>query len=67
MFTFFDQRKQVKMHWVHDPNQSTVDNINHVGHDSRRHFGNKKKEYLKAKKLRNLKLNSKIKNIRELY
>jgi len=55
------------MHWVHDPNQSTVDNINHVGHDSRRHFGNKKKEYLKAKKLRNLKLNSKIKNIRELY
>jgi hypothetical protein len=28
------QRKHAKMHWVHDPNQSNVDNINHVGRDA---------------------------------
>jgi len=49
---FLDQRKHAKMHWVHDPNQSNVGNINHVGRDARRHFRNKKKEYLKVK-LRN--------------
>ena len=62
---FLDQKKHAKMHWVHDPNQSNVDNINHVGHDARRRFRNKKKEYLKAK-IEELETNSKIKNIREL-
>jgi len=63
---FLDQRKHAKMHWIHDPNQSNVDNINHVGRDARRHFRNKKKEYLKAK-IEELETNSKIKYIRELY
>jgi len=25
-----DQRKQAKMQWIHDPNQSNVDNLNNV-------------------------------------
>jgi len=29
---FLDQRKQVKMQWLQDPNQSNVDNINNVRH-----------------------------------
>jgi hypothetical protein len=31
---FLDQRKQAKMHWVHDQHQSNVGNIYHVGHDA---------------------------------
>ena len=27
---FLDQRKQVKMQWIHDPSQSNVDNLNNV-------------------------------------
>jgi len=37
------------MHWVQDPSQSNVDNLNNVVHEASRHFKNKKKEYLKAK------------------
>ena len=53
------------MQWVHDPSQSNVDNLNNVRRDVRRHFRNKKKEYLKAK-IEKLETNSKIKNIRDL-
>jgi len=44
----FDQMKQAKMQWVHDPNQSNVDNLNNVRREASRHFRNKKKEYLQA-------------------
>jgi len=53
------------MQWMHDPSQSTVDNLNNVRHDASRHFRNKKKEYLKAK-FEELENNSKVKNIRDL-
>ena len=46
---FLDQKQQAKMHWVQDPSQSNVDNLNNVVHEASRHFKNKKKEYLKAK------------------
>jgi hypothetical protein len=46
---FLDQRKQVKMQWLQDPNQSNVDNLNNVRHEASRYFINKIKEYLKAK------------------
>jgi hypothetical protein len=61
MFTVLDQRKQAKMQWLQDPNQSTIDNLNNIRREAIRHFRNKKKEYLKAKtgKLEN---NRKIKN-----
>jgi len=50
---FLDQRKQAKVQWLNDPNQSNVDNLNSVEHESSRHFRNKKK---KKQKLMNLKL-----------
>jgi hypothetical protein len=46
---FLDQRKQAKMHWIQDPSQSNVDNLNNVRRDASRHFRNKTKAYLKAK------------------
>ena len=49
MFRFLDQRKQAKMHWVQDQSQNNVDNLNDVRREARRHFRNKKKEYLKDK------------------
>jgi hypothetical protein len=61
-----DQRKQAKMHWIQDPSQSNVENLNNVKHDASRHFRNKKKGYLKAK-IEELETNSKIGNIRDLY
>ena len=62
---FLDQRKQAKTQWVQDPNQSNVDNLNFVKHESIRHFRNKEKEFLKDE-IDEFETNSKIKNIREL-
>jgi len=50
------------MQWLQDPNQSNVDNLNNVRTEARRHFRNKKKEYLKVK-IDELETNSKIKDI----
>jgi len=47
--------KQVKMHWLQDPNHTNVDNLY-----------NQKNEYLKAK-IDEPETNSKIKNIRDLH
>ena len=63
---FLDQRKQAKMQWVQNPNQSNVDNLNNVRHEVSRHFRNKKEEYLKAK-IEELETNNKIKIIKDLY
>jgi hypothetical protein len=46
---FLGQRKQAKMQWLQDPNQSNLDNVNNARHKTSRHFRNKKREYLKAK------------------
>jgi len=56
------------MHWVQDPSQSNVDNLNNVPirREVSRHFRNKKKEYQEAK-IEELETNSKIKNIWYLY
>jgi len=61
-----DQMKQVKMQWIRDPRQSSIDNLNNVRREASRHFKNKKKEYLRAK-IEELETNSKIKNISDLY
>jgi hypothetical protein len=31
---FLDQRKQAKMQWLQDPNQSDVDNLNNLPHEA---------------------------------
>jgi hypothetical protein len=60
------QRKRAKIQWIHNPNQSNVDNLNNVTRDANRHFRNKKKTYLNAK-FEELETNCEIKNIRYLY
>ena len=50
------------MHWVQDPSQSNVDNLNNVRYEARRHFKNKKKEYLKDK-IEELETNCQVTNI----
>jgi len=57
---FLDERKQAKMHWVQDPSQSSVDNLNNVRRDAVRHCRNKKKAYLQVK-IEDLETNRKIK------
>ena len=37
-----DQRKQTKMHWLQDPSQSSVDNLNNVRLEASRHFRKKR-------------------------
>ena len=54
------------MRWVQDPRQSNVGNMNSIRHEAIRHFRNKKKAYLKAE-IEELEINSKIKNIMDLY
>jgi hypothetical protein len=54
------------MQWLQDPNHSNVYNLNNVRREASRHFRNNKKEYLKIK-IDELKTNSKIKTIRDLY
>ena len=49
------------MHWLQDPNQSNVNNLNNVRREAIRHFRNKNKKYLKTK-IDELETNSKIKN-----
>ena len=38
---FLDRRKQAKMQWLHDPNQSNVDNLNNVRRLASSYFRNK--------------------------
>jgi len=63
---FLDKRKRAKIHWIQDPSQSNVDNLNKVRREVSRHFRNKTKAYLKAK-IEELETNNKIQNIRDLY
>jgi hypothetical protein len=61
-----DQRKQAKLQWLQDPSEINGDNLNNVRHDAKRYFRNKKRKYLKDK-INKLAVNSKNKNIRDLY
>jgi hypothetical protein len=61
-----DQRKQAKLQWLQYQNEINGDNLNNVGHEASRHFRNKKWDYLKDK-INELAMNSKNKNIRDLY
>jgi hypothetical protein len=58
------QRKQAKMEWLQDPNQSNLYNLNNARHETNRHFRNKKRKYVTAK-INELETNKN--NSRELY
>jgi hypothetical protein len=61
-----DQRKEAKLQWLQDPNELNGDNLNNVRREASRYFRTKKREYLKDK-INELAMNSKVKNIRDLY
>jgi hypothetical protein len=42
-----DQRKQVKLQWLQDQSEINGDKLSNVRWEARRHFRNKKREYLK--------------------
>jgi hypothetical protein len=44
-----DQRKQAKLQWLRDPSEINGDNLNNIRRETRKHFRNKKREYLKDK------------------
>jgi len=56
---FIAHRKQAKMLWLKDPNQSNVDNPYSLRFEASRHFRTKNKEYQKAT-IDYLETNSKI-------
>jgi hypothetical protein len=64
--TLLDQRKGAKLQWLQDPSEINGDNLNNVRPEASRHFRNRKKEYLEDK-INELAMNSKNKNIRDLY
>ncbi|PNF21971.1 hypothetical protein B7P43_G17907 [Cryptotermes secundus] len=61
-----DQRKQAKLQWLQDPSKLNGDNLKNIRCETSRNFRNKKREYLKDK-IDELAMNSKNKNIRDLY
>ncbi|PNF34812.1 hypothetical protein B7P43_G03788 [Cryptotermes secundus] len=61
-----DQRKLAKLQWLQDPSKLNRDNMNIIRCRTSRDFRNKKREYLKDK-IDQLAMNSKNKNIRDLY
>jgi hypothetical protein len=61
-----DQRKQTNLQWLQDPSQISGDNLNNVRCEVRRHFRNKKMEYLKDN-INELATHIKNKNITDLY
>jgi hypothetical protein len=61
-----DQRKQAKLQWLQNPNQTNTDNLQNVRHEASRIYRNKKMKHLKGK-INELEANNKNKNIRDLY
>jgi CRISPR/Cas system CMR-associated protein Cmr3 (group 5 of RAMP superfamily) len=61
-----DQTKEAKLKWLQDPVEINGHNMNNVRRKTNRHIRNKKKEYMKEK-INEIAMNSRIKNIRNLY
>jgi hypothetical protein len=60
------KRKQGKLQWLQDPSEINGDNLKNIRCEASRHCRRKKREYLKDK-INVLAMNSKNKNIRDLY
>jgi hypothetical protein len=61
-----DQRKKAKLQWLQDPSETDGDNLKIVRCEASRCVRNKKRKNLKDK-MNELVMNSKNKNIRDLY
>jgi hypothetical protein len=44
-----DKGKQAKLQWLQDPSEINGANLNNIRREASKHFGNKKREYLKDK------------------
>jgi hypothetical protein len=60
------QTEQAKLQWLQDPCEINGDNLNNARQEANEHIRNKKREQLKGK-INGLAMNSKNKNIRDLY
>jgi hypothetical protein len=58
--------KDAQNYRLQDPSEINGDNLNNARCEASRHFRNKKREHLKGK-INELAMNSKNKNIRDLY
>jgi hypothetical protein len=58
--------KLAKLQWLQDPSVVNGDNLSNVRREASRHFRNKEMGHLKGKNYV-IELNSKNKNIRDLY
>jgi hypothetical protein len=63
---FVDPRNKAKLQWLQDPSVVNEDNLRNVRSEASRQFRDKKREYMKGK-ITDIELNSKNKNIRDLY
>jgi hypothetical protein len=54
------------LQWLQDKSEINGDNLNNVRREASRYFRNKKREYM-INKINELAINSKNKNIRDLY
>jgi hypothetical protein len=54
------------LQWLQNPSEINGDNLNNVRRETSRHFRNKQREYLRGK-INELAMNSKNKNIKDLY
>jgi hypothetical protein len=59
-------RKQAKLQLLHNPTQMNGDNLKNCTRETKRIFGNEKREYLEGK-INELDTNNKNKNITDLY
>jgi uncharacterized NAD(P)/FAD-binding protein YdhS len=62
-----DQAKQAKVQWLQDQSEINGDNLNNIRRETSMYFRNKKKEYMKDKKMDELATSSKNKSIIYLY
>jgi hypothetical protein len=49
MLNSIRSKDTAKLQWLQDPSEVNEGNLNNVRHKASRHFGNKKREYLKNK------------------
>jgi hypothetical protein len=66
MFRNVDQKKYTKLQGLQEPYQIHGDNLNNVRREARKHFRNRKREYLKNR-TNETATRSKNKNIRDLH
>jgi hypothetical protein len=59
-----DERKQAKLQWLQNPSQTNGDNLKNVRQEACRTFRNKKGGISQRKKISELEMNNKNKNIR---